>query len=85
MTLGQFKFIEFVDQHITCERVEDGEISKYVFYQLHKHSVTGRKPCRFGFPRPPLPSMMIPKPLPKDTDASTMRKAKDLFKLLKER
>lgn len=80
--------IEFIDRYITCKRDEHGDMSKLIGYQIHKHSHTCEKGgkavggCRFGFPRPPLPTTMIPHPLPKNIDKKDKKVASDIYKRL---
>ena len=61
---------DFIDQYITCKRVNEGPLGKVIAYQLHKHSQTCLKKigegdtCRFYFPRPPMDQTRILCPLP---------------------
>jgi hypothetical protein len=52
--------------------VPQTEFKAVLSLQMHKHSKTCRKKghpiCRFGFPLPPLPRVMILEPLETETD-----------------
>jgi hypothetical protein len=60
--------VEFIDQFITCERCDEGEMENLIGYQVHKHSQYCKKDknrkCRFGFPKPPMKETKILIPLP---------------------
>ena len=69
--------IEFIDKYISCAKptVESNEeMSELVANQMHRHSHTCRKgrkfQCRFGFPKPPMPSTVILEELPADMDVN---------------
>lgn len=73
--------IDFVDKFITCSRDVPVELEPYLAYQIHAHSNTcrkkvGKKKCRFGFPKPPLPSTMILQPLSHNTKPKIRESAK---------
>lgn len=83
--------VQFIDQFITCERCEDGKMEKLIGYQLHKHSHSCEKKlkkgqkCRFGFPKPPLPTTIILHPLPADFDRQELKDAEELFRKIQDK
>ncbi|XP_035710253.1 uncharacterized protein LOC110853120 [Folsomia candida] len=83
--------IRFIDQFITCERCEEGKMDKLIGYQLHKHSHTCEKKlkrgqkCRFGFPKPPLPTTMILHPFPSDWNPQEIKNAEELYAKIQEK
>ena len=65
--------VKFVpDKYISCKLpAEDGKLRELVFLlQKHKHSsyCKRNKTCRFNFPKPPSPEILITKFDPEDTD-----------------
>lgn len=62
---------EFIDQFITCEKIEESEFAK-ISYQIHHHSKTckrrrnGRSYCRFNIPWFPMDKTTILEPLQSD-------------------
>jgi hypothetical protein len=77
--------IEFINNFITCERCEDGEMEKCIGYQIHRHSHTCKKKlkrgktCRFGFPKPLMEETRIILPLPSDFDRQQQKEAQELY------
>ena len=83
--------IEFIDKYISCAKptVEsDEEMSELVANQMHRHSHTcreGRKfQCRFGFPKPPMPSTVILEELPADMDVNVRLAHGKAYKVIQE-
>ncbi len=81
---------QFIDNFITCERTKDPAFVEKFNYQLHKHSSTCYKKCkygkicRFGFPKPPLPDTRILVPLPKLYPKKDRQRASELYKKIQE-
>ena len=83
--------VEFIDKHISCAKptVEsDEEMSELVANQMHRHSHTCRKgrkfQCRFGFPKPPMPSTVILDELPADMDVNAKLAHGKAYKVIEE-
>lgn len=58
---------DFIDKFITTEPDVEEDLKPYIQYQIHDHTRTCYKKtnvCRFGYPKPPLPSTRILDPLP---------------------
>jgi len=78
--------IKFIDEFITCERSGDSSLQDVLRYQIHKHNDTcfkkrrTSKICRFGFPKPPLPSTVIISPLQKTYSKKLRARASELYK-----
>lgn len=57
--------LSFIDKYVTCKK--DTTMPSLVNYQTHRHARTCRKKgkaiCRFNFPIPPMPSIVILQPL----------------------
>ena len=81
----------FIDEYITSERFEDGELGRLVAYQIHGHTRTCEKKlkrgqkCRFGFPKPPLPTTRILTPLSDDVNLEEKCKAEELYSKLEDK
>ena len=75
----------FIDNYITCERDSDPSLEPYLRYQLHRHShtckriVKGVQSCRFGLPKPPMPSTCILTPLSDIIEEQAEKQAKKDF------
>ena len=83
--------VEFIDKHISCAKptVESNEeMSELVANQMHRHSHTCRKgrkfQCRFGFPKPPMPSTVILDELPADMDVNAKLAHGKAYKVIEE-
>ena len=83
--------VEFIDKYISCAKptVEaDEEMAELVANQMHRHSHTCRKgrkfQCRFGFPKPPMPSTVILDELPADMDVNAKLAHGKAYKIIKE-
>lgn len=82
--------IKFMDEFITCERSTDPDLQAELKYQIHSHSSTCYKKCkygkicRFGFPKPPLPATLILTPLPKTFAKRSRKEAQELCKRIQE-
>ena len=83
--------IEFIDKYISCAKptVESSEeMSELVANQMHRHSHTCRKgrkfQCRFGFPKPPMPSTVILEELPADMDVNAKLAHGKAYKVIEE-
>lgn len=76
---------DFIDKFVTCEKNEQGKMSRLIGYQLHKHSHTcykghSRARCRFGFPKPPMPFTTILEPISFEFTDDEKKKFKEDFK-----
>ena len=85
-TSSEKDIVQFVDQYLTCNS-ENEKTANLVSLQSHKHSRTCRKKgkpiCRFGFPLPPLPRMLLLYPLEEEVD-KYKKKNTDLQKAMNE-
>ena len=65
------EIVPFVDQYLTCSAATE-DTAHLVELQTHKHSRTCRKKdraiCRFDFPSPPLPKIMLLYPLEEEVE-----------------
>lgn len=80
---------EFIDMFISVEKCEEGMMAELIRAQTHRHSATctfkvGKRPCRFGYPLPPLSETTILEPLPKDTAKSARKRYAEIYKKLQE-
>jgi len=70
-------------------RCEEDSIKPFIGYQIHKHSATcykrKKKVCRFGFPKPPLPSTHILEPLDSNTPVGLKVEAEESYQKIKDR
>ena len=82
--------ILFIDRYIStekpCEEIDD-EMSKLVANQMHRHSHTCRKgrkfQCRFGFPKPPMPSTCVLEPI-MEAEEQAREQYKKNYKIIQE-
>ena len=80
------KCIEFIDQFITCQYVEE---NPFMAVQRHKHTHTCNKgeknkiKCRFDYPIPVMPKTMILDPL-EETDDKIVEKARNNLKEIRK-
>lgn len=63
--------MDCVNKHITCKRDDMDPM---------KDLIGCRKPCRFGFPRPPMRETVILQPLAKDTEKTILAAAQKNYK-----
>ena len=85
------RVVEFIDKYISYAKptVESNEeMSELVANQMHRHSHTCRKgrkfQCRFGFPKPPMPSTVILDELPADMDVNAKLAHGKAYKVIEE-